>query len=61
MLNGKPRFMAGTVTPPDDLQPAIDALGEKGREYLTLLERPITPSDIAKAADYERGDLNGKP
>jgi hypothetical protein len=49
----------GTVTPPDDLQPAIDALGDKGRSYLKGLAQgdPITPEMLAKAADYER-ELN---
>ena len=49
----------GKVTPPDDLQPAIDALTSKGRSYLKGLAQndPITPQMLAKAADFERGEL----
>lgn len=44
-------------TPPKDLQPAIDALGKRGKEYLSKIQdRKITHKDIAKAADYERSD-----
>ena len=52
--------MSGTVTPPDDLQPAIDALSEMGRAWLKKQSkgRAVTPADIAHAADYERGELN---
>ena len=51
--------MAGTVTPPDDLQPAIDALGELGYAWLKkeTKGRSITPQDLARAADFERGEL----
>ena len=50
----------GVVTPPDDFQPAIDALTDKGREWLyeRTEGRDVTPEDLAKAADYERGDIN---
>ena len=55
--------VTGTVTPPDDLQPAIDALTDKGREYLNkLLEEHggvVTPWMLAQSADYERGELRG--
>ena len=52
--------MSGTVTPPDDLQPAIDALSDIGRAWLKKQTkgRDVKPADIAHAADYERGDLN---
>lgn len=45
-----------TFTPPEDLQPAIDALGKIGQLYLKQQTkgRKITHRDIAKAADYER-------
>ena len=53
------RSMAGTVTPPDDLQPAIDALTEIGRAWLNkeTKGREIMPRDLARAADFERGEL----
>ena len=49
-------MMSGIVTPPDDLQPAIDALGPKGRLRLTELAqgKTITPHMLAKAADHGR-------
>ena len=48
--------MFGIVTHPDDLEPAINALGEKGRQFLEerCKGRKIKPADIAKAADFER-------
>jgi hypothetical protein len=51
--------MYGKVTPPKDLGPAIEALTDKGREFLQkeTKGRKITPPDIARAADYERGEL----
>ncbi len=51
--------VSGTVTPPDDLQPAIDALTELGRAWLMkhTKGRQITPRDLARAADFERGEL----
>jgi len=53
-------FISGTFTPPKDLQPAIDALGSKGKKRLLYLVRlnngKMTPDLIAKAADYERGE-----
>ena len=51
--------VTGTVTPPDDLQPAIDALGPKGKSYLKGLtgDKEITPTMLAKAADFERNEL----
>jgi len=50
----------GTVKPPESLEPAIDSLSGKGRAWLVshCEGRRITPSDVAKAADYERGELN---
>lgn len=52
------KALQGTVTPPKDLQPAIDALGPRGRSYLKGLAQgdKITPKMLAKAADFERGD-----
>ena len=49
----------GTVTPPKDLQPAIDALGQRGRSYLKGLAQTdkITPKMLAQAADFERGEV----
>lgn len=54
--------MRGRVTPPDDLQPAIDALTEKGWGWLMkrCKGREITPDDLALAGDYERGELDEK-
>ncbi len=51
--------MGGTVTHPDDLQPAIDALTEMGRAWLLkrCQGREITPADLALAGDFERGEL----
>ena len=51
------------VTPPADLQPAIDALTDKGKEFLKELagDGKITPDMLAKAADFERGELRGEP
>lgn len=51
--------IAGRVTPPTDLQPAIDALTDIGRAWLKkhLAGRKPNPEAIAKAADYERGEL----
>jgi len=50
--------ITGTVTPPDDLQPAIDALGPIARGYLEAwieeMEGQVTPRMIAQAADYGR-------
>lgn len=52
--------MSGTVTPPADLSPAINALGEIGKAWLKKRTkgRPVAPRDIALAADFERGELN---
>ena len=51
-------MIEGKVTPPDDLQPAIDALGPIAREHLnTLLAMnggQITPKLLALAADHGR-------
>jgi len=49
------KTLSGTFTPPADLQPAIDALGEKGKQYLAkhCQDREITHKDIAKAADAD--------
>ena len=49
-------MIEGKVTHPEDLQPAIDALGEKGKAYLKALSgsEKIQPWMIAKAADFER-------
>ena len=50
--------ISGKVTYPDDLQPAIDALGKQGRFRLEQLkkenENKLEPWMIAKAADFER-------
>ncbi len=53
--------VSGTFTPPADLRPAIEALGKEGRQYLEdrVGRREVTHKDVAAAADYERGDLNG--
>jgi len=53
--------LVGKVTPPKDLQPAIDALGPKGKSYLRGLSQgqKITPFMLAKAADH--GRLHGEP
>jgi hypothetical protein len=53
--------MYGRVTHPDNLEPAIQALTDKGREHLKSRceGRDVTPTDIAMAADFERG--YGKP
>lgn len=54
-------YVSGRVTPPKDLTPAIDALGDRGKAYLRALAAPhggvVTPQMIAKAADYDRGEL----
>ena len=51
--------MSGTVLPPDNLQPAIDALGQAGKAWLDgrTYGKDVEPRDISLAADYERGDL----
>jgi hypothetical protein len=53
-------FATGTVTHPEDLTPAIEALGPVGRDHLLRLAggRKVEPWMIAKAADYEN---YGKP
>ena len=58
-------MIEGKVTPPDDLQPAIDALGPMGRKKLLELivfrgenSTPL-PKELAQAADY--GRLHGEP
>ena len=52
--------MSGRVVPPDDLQPAIDALTELGAAWLRKQTngRDVTPTDVARAADFERGELD---
>lgn len=57
-----PRYkgkMNGTVTPPSDLQPAINALSDIGRAWLKkeTKGRQVMPRDLARAADFERGEL----
>ena len=56
---GQP-VMSGTFTPPKDLQPAIEQLGDKGKRYLDdlvlLNDGKLTHGMIVKAADYERGE-----
>lgn len=54
--------VTGKVTPPSDLGPAISALSEIGKAYLDRRCKglPATPKDIALAADFERGELNGQ-
>ena len=56
-MNGRP--MVGTVTHPEDLQPAINALTDMGRAWLNKRTkgRDITPKDLALAGDFERGEL----
>lgn len=51
--------MSGFVKPPDDLQPAIDALTDIGKAWLKkrCKGREITPADVALAGDFERGEL----
>lgn len=51
--------IGGTVTPPQDLQPAIDALSEMGKAWLKKRTkgRAVTPLDLAQAGDFERGEL----
>ena len=50
--------VTGKVTPPADLQPAIDALGPKGKSYLKgLSQGTIEPWMLAQAADFERNEL----
>ena len=51
-------MIEGKVTPPKDLTPAINALGEKSKKYLASLTegREITPKDLALAADYDRDE-----
>jgi hypothetical protein len=46
----------GTVTPPADLQPAIDAMPEEARARLTFRcqGRAPTPKDIAETMDWYR-------
>ena len=48
----------GKVTPPDDLQPAIDALGPTGKAHLEMSAAmnggKVTPFMLAKAADHGR-------
>ena len=51
-------MLVAQTKPPKNLGPALKALGKKGREYLSKVKgRPINHTDIAKAADYERGEL----
>ena len=47
----------GVITPPQDLQPAIDRLGPVGREFLDRRceGRAVTAEDIAPAASHQRG------
>jgi len=52
--------MHGIVTPPEDLQPAIEALGPIGIKYLedhVPIGCKVTPQLLAKAADSDRGEL----
>ncbi len=58
-MNAKRHPIMGVVTPPNDFQPAIDALTEMGRAWLKKQTkgREITPRDLAQAADFERGEL----
>ena len=54
--------ICGKVTQPDDLGPAIAALGDVGKRYLTglLVEAGNStpePWMLAHAADFERGEL----
>ncbi len=58
-MNNRRPAMSGTVLPPDNLQPAIDALGQAGKAWLDgrTYGKDVEPRDISLAADYERGDL----
>ena len=58
MVNGT-AFVSGTVTHPDDLRPAIEALGEVGQWWLATRcnGRAVQPADVARAADFEN-DFN---
>ena len=58
----QPHVISGVVTPPKDLQPAIDALGPMGSAYLKALAAggKITPLLLAQAADFERGELKSQ-
>ena len=53
-----PSPLKGVVTPPKDLQPAIDALTQKGKSYLKGLSGgdKIEPWMLAQAADHERNE-----
>ena len=59
----KQPVMSGTVTPPDDLQPAIDALGPVGKALLDVRVAAtggtVTPDMLAVSADY--GREHGEP
>ena len=58
VVNFRPPI-SGKVVPPTDLQPAIEALTQVGRNWLKfhVKGREILPRDISLAADYERGEL----
>lgn len=60
MKQRKAPVLLATVTYPDDLQPAIDALGAEGKQKLDELAAggEVKPAMIARAADYER-EVNG--
>ena len=49
-----PGAISGTVTPPNDLQPAIDDLPDVGKLWLAKRcnGRAVLPQDIARAADF---------
>lgn len=51
--------MFAKVTPPADLQPAIDDLSPEALEFLKAETkgREILPLDLARAKDFERGEL----
>lgn len=50
------RIISGTVKPPKDLGPAVDALPKEAKQRLLFKTngRAVTPKDIAQSADWYR-------